>query len=148
MPMMPPILVAGYARLLPGDEKEHFAELRRFLTGIVEPQIVEFGGNIFKETAELVLADFDDVIKATRCAAGLRDAVAEMNQALPEEERIAMRIGINLGDVILEEGDVFGDGVNIAARVGALAAPGSVYVSEIVHRQIAGQAREKWCDQL
>jgi class 3 adenylate cyclase len=92
------ILVAGYARLLPGDEKEHFAELRRFLTGIVEPQIVEFGGNIFKETAELVLADFDDVIKATRCAAGLRDAVAEMNQALPEEERIVMRIGINLGD--------------------------------------------------
>ena len=133
------IMVGGYARLLPGDEKEHFAELRRFLTGVVEPQITKFGGNIFKETAELVLADFDDVIKAARCAAGLRDAVAEINQALPEEERIVMRIGINLGDVILEEGDVFGDGVNIAARVGALAAPGSVYLSETVHQQIAGQ---------
>jgi adenylate cyclase len=133
------IVVAGYTRLCPGDEKENFAELRRFLTGVVEPQILEFGGNIFKETAELVLADFGDVIEAARCAAGLRDAVAEMNQALPEEARIAMRIGINLGDVILEEGDVFGDGVNIAARVGALAAPGSVYVSDAVHQQIAGK---------
>jgi adenylate cyclase len=131
------ILVAGYTRLFPGDEKENFAELRRFLTGVVEPQIVEFGGNIFKETAELVLADFEDVIKATRCAAGLRDAVAEMNQALPEEDRIAMRIGLNLGDVILEDGDVFGDGVNIAARVEALAKPGSVYVSETVYDQFA-----------
>ena len=130
-------MVAGFNRLLPGDEKESFAELRRFLTGIVEPQIAEFGGNVFKETAELVLVDFDDAVEAARCAAGLRDAVAEMNQALPEEERIAMRIGINLGDVIVEEGDVFGDGVNIAARVGALAKPGSVYVSEIVYSQVA-----------
>jgi adenylate cyclase len=133
------IMVAGFNRLLPGDEKENFAELRRFLTGVVEPQMAGAGGNIFKETAELVLADFEDVIRAARCAAGLRDAVAEMNQALPEEQRIAMRIGINLGDVIVEEGDVFGDGVNIAARVGALAKPGSIYVSETVHSQVAGE---------
>src|SRR6516225_2258843 len=133
------ILVASYSRLLlPGDEKENFTELRRFLTAVVEPQIAEFGGNIFKETAELVLADFEDVIKAARCAAGLRDAVAQMNQALPEEERIAMRIGINLGDVIVERGDVFGDGVNIAARVGALAKPGCVCVWEIVHARVVG----------
>jgi adenylate cyclase len=127
------IMVGGYSRVMPGDEKENFTELRRFLTAVVEPQITEFGGNIFKETAELVLVDFDDVVKAARCAAGLRDAVVQMNQALPEEQRIAMRIGINFGDVIDEEGDVFGDGVNIAARVGALAKPGSVYVSEMVY---------------
>ena len=131
------ILVAGYSRLLPGDEKENFAELRGFLTGVVEPQIGEFGGNIFKETTELVLADFDDVVEAARCAAALRDAVAQTNQTLPEEQRIAMRIGINFGDIIPEEGDIFGDGVNIAARVEALAKPGSVYVSEIVHQQVA-----------
>jgi adenylate cyclase len=130
------IMVGGYSRLLPGDEKENFAELRHFLTAVVEPQIAEFGGNIFKETAELVLADFDNVVKAARCAAGLRDAVAQMNQTLPDEQRIAMRIGINFGDVIAEEGDVFGDGVNIAARVEALARPGSVYVSETVHNQV------------
>jgi adenylate cyclase len=131
------ILVAGYSRLFPGDEQENFAELRRFLTGVVEPQITEFGGNIFKETVELVLVEFDNAVKAARCAAALRDAVAQMNQTLPDERRIAMRIGINLGDVIIEDGDVFGDGVNIAARVGALARPGSVYASEAVHNQIA-----------
>src|SRR5215470_1767672 len=133
------IMVGGYSRLLPGDEKENFTELRRFLTAVVEPQITKFGGNIFKETAELVLVDFDDVVMATRCAAGLRDAVVELNQAVPDQQRIAMRIGINLGDVIDEEGDVFGDGVNIAARVGALAKPGSVFVSESVHDRVAGE---------
>jgi len=121
------------------DEKENFTELRRFQTTVAEPQIAEFGGNIFKETAELVLANFDNVVKAARCAAGLRDTVAQMNQTLPDEQRIAMRIGINLGDVIIEDGDVFGDGVNIAAPVGALAKPGSVYVSETVHNQVAGE---------
>jgi adenylate cyclase len=133
------IMVGGYSRLLPGDEKENFTELRRFLTTVVEPQITEFGGNIFKETAELVLVDFDDVVMAARCAAGLRDAVVQMNQAMPDEQRIAMRIGINFGDVIAEEGDVFGDGVNIAARVGALAKPGSVYVSEMVHNRVVSE---------
>src|SRR6516164_11047428 len=121
------------------DEKENFTELRRFQTTVAEPQIAEFGGNIFKETAELVLANFDNVVKAARCAAGLRDTVAQMNQTIPDEQRIAMRIGINLGDVIIEGGDVFGDGVNIAARVGALAKPGSVYVSETVHDRVASE---------
>jgi adenylate cyclase len=134
------ILVAGYSRLVPGDEKENFSGLRGLLTGVVEPQISEFGGNIFKETTELVLAEFGDVVKAARCAAALRDAVAQTNQALPAGQRVAMRIGINFGDIIAEEGDVFGDGVNIAARVEALAKPGSVYVSEIVHKQIVDEA--------
>jgi adenylate cyclase len=131
------ILVAGYSRLFPGDEIESFAGLRAFLTTVIEPQIAEFGGRIFKETAELVLVEFDGGVEATRCAAALRNAVAQMNQTLPDEQRIAMRIGINFGDVILEEGDIFGDGVNIAARVEALARPGTVYVSQTVHDQIA-----------
>src|SRR5215472_4784753 len=132
-------MVAGYSRLVPGDEKTSFAELRSFLTGVVEPQITEFGGNIFKETTELVLADFENVVKAVRCAAALRDEIAQRNQPLAEKERIAIRVGINFGDIIVEEGDIFGDGVNIAARVEALAKPGSVYLSEIVHRQVADQ---------
>src|SRR6201981_182719 len=130
-------MVAGYSRLLPGDEKENFSELRGLLTRVVEPQIGEFGGNTFKETAEIVLADFDDVVEAARCAAVLRDAVAQTNQALLDEQRIAMRIGINFGDIIVEEGDIFGDGVNIAARVETLARPGSVYLSETVYDQVA-----------
>src|SRR6516164_2108934 len=130
------ILVAGYSRLYPGDEKESFAGLRSFLTEIIEPLIPEFGGNIFKHTGELALIEFDSVVEAARCAAAMRDAVLQMNQMLPNEQRIAMRIGINLGDVIIEGGDVFGDGVNIAARIGALAEPGSIYVSGIVHDQV------------
>ncbi|MBV8507293.1 MAG: adenylate/guanylate cyclase domain-containing protein, partial [Alphaproteobacteria bacterium] len=130
--------MAGYSRLLPGDEKENFAELRGLLTGVIEPHICEFGGKIFKETAELVLAEFGNAVKAARCAAALRDAVAQTNQTLSEEQRIAMRIGINFGDIIAEEGDIFGDGVNIAARVEQLAKPGSVYVSELVHQQVSG----------
>jgi adenylate cyclase len=133
------ILVAGYSRILPGDEKDSFAELRAFLTAVVEPQIAEFGGNIFKETVELVLADFDDVVKAVRCAVALRDEVAQRNQKLPEEDRVAIRSGIAHGNVIVEEGDIFGDGVNRAARLEALARPGSIYVSEIVHGQIADE---------
>src|SRR5712691_217052 len=130
------ILVAGYSRLFPGEEKEHFAGLRSFLSEIIEPLIPEFGGNIFKQTGELVLIEFESVVEAARCAAALRDAALQMNQMLPNERRIAMRIGINLGDIIVEGGDVFGDGVNIAARLEALAEPGSIYVSGIVHDQI------------
>ena len=133
------ILVAGYSRLFPGDEADRFVGLRAFLAGVVEPLIIEFGGNIFKETTELVLAEFDSAVEAAHCAAALRDAVAKMNQPLPDEQRIAMRIGINFGDVILEAGDVFGDGVNIAARVQALAKPGSVYVSETVRERVADE---------
>jgi len=133
------IMVGGYSRLFPGDEKESFAELRSFLTGAIRPHIVEFGGNVFKEGAELVLAEFDSVTKAVGCAAALRDEVVHRNQKLPDEQRIAMRIGINFGDIIVDEGDIFGDGVNIAARVGALAKPGSVYVSESVHDRVAGE---------
>ena len=83
-----------------------------------------------------MLIEFDSVVEAVRCAAAMRDAASHMNQRLPNERRIAMRIGINLGDVIAEGGDVFGDGVNIAARIEALAEPGSVYVSGIVHDQV------------
>jgi len=133
------ILVAGYSRVLPGDEKQNFAELRAFVTGVIRPQIAEFGGNIFKEAAELVLADFEDVARAARCATALRDRIAHSNQTLPEEDRMAIRVGINVGDIIIEDGDAFGDDVNIAARVGALAKPGSLYLSEAVHDQLAGE---------
>src|SRR5260370_1728066 len=130
------ILVAGYRRLFPGDEEHRYAGLTAFLTEVIGPLIPRFGGHIFKHGGDLVLAEFDSVVDAARCAAALRDAVSQMNQALPGERRTAMRIGINLGDVIVEAGDLFGDGVNIAARLEALAEQGSIYVSGIVHDQI------------
>jgi adenylate cyclase len=128
--------VAGYRRLLPGDEVDRVAELRAVLTGIIEPLSGEYSGNVFKHVGDLALVEFDSVVEATRCAAAMRDAVVQKNAALTPEQRIAMRIGINLGDIIAEAGDVFGDGVNIAARLEALAEPGSIYVSGIVHDQV------------
>ena len=130
------ILVAGYSRLFPGDEADRYAGVTAVMTEIIEPQIPRFGGHIFKRGGDLVLVEFDSVVDAARCAAALRDAAAQMNQALPNERGIAIRIGINLGDIIVEAGDLFGDGVNIAARLEALAEPGSIYVSGIVHDQI------------
>jgi len=118
------ILVVGLSRLFPGDEKDRFASLRAFLTDVIDPLILEYRGNIFKHTADLVLIEFDSVVEAARCAAALREAVTEHNQSLPNEQRLAMRIGINLGDVIAEGGDIFGDGVNIAARIQGPADPG------------------------
>ncbi|MGH7030816.1 MAG: adenylate/guanylate cyclase domain-containing protein, partial [Stellaceae bacterium] len=133
------ILVAGYRRLVPGDEAESFAGLRAVLRDIIAPLSAEFGGNIFKQTGELALIEFASVVEAVRCAAALRDKASETNRGLENERRIALRIGINLGDIIAEGGDVFGDGVNIAARLEALAEPGSVYLSQSVHDQVAGK---------
>jgi adenylate cyclase len=131
------ILVAGYSRLSPGEERDNFAGLRGFLTDVIDPLIPEFEGNIFKHTADLVLIEFDSVVEATRCAAALRNAVTRHNQTLSNEQRLAMRIGVNLGDIIAEGGDIFGDGVNIAARLEALAEPGSIFVSEMVYHHVA-----------
>jgi adenylate cyclase len=130
------ILVAGFSRLSPGAEEDHFNAQTALLREIFEPLIGEFEGNIFKRTDEGVLVEFDSVVEATRCAAALRDAILAKNKAGANDGRIAVRIGINLGDVIAEGGDIFGDGVNIAARIAALAEPGSIYVSAIVHDQI------------
>lgn len=133
------ILVAGYGGLAAGDRRHGIAGLRTLLTDIIEPLSDEFGGNVFKRTGELVLIEFASVVEAARCAAGLRNAVAKSNAAAGPEQRLAMRMGINLGDIIVEGDDFFGDGVNIAARIEALAEPGAIYVSEIVHDQVAGK---------
>jgi adenylate cyclase len=130
------ILVVGYSPLFPGDEADIFSGLRALLTEIIEPLIPKFGGHIVNSTGERLLSEFDSVVEATRCAATLRDAVLETNRRLPNERRIAVCIGINLGDIVFETEDIFGDGVNIAARLEALAEPGSIYVSQIVHDQV------------
>jgi class 3 adenylate cyclase len=140
------ILVAGYRRLLPGDEADRIAQLRAVLTEIIQPLVSEYTGNIFKQAGDLALSEFESVVEATRCAAALRDAIVQKNQTLPPERRIALRIGINLGDIIIERGDVFGDGVNIAARLEALAEPGSIYVSGIVYDQVADKVKFEFED--
>jgi len=135
------ILFAGYSRLLPGDEADNFASVTRLLSEIIKPQVLKSGGNIIRWTGDGVLIEFDSIIEAVRCAAALREAVSQSNQAMLPEQRVGIRMGINLDDIIAEGGDVFGDGVNIAARLEALAEPGSVYVSEIVRDRVAGKVR-------
>jgi adenylate cyclase len=131
------VLVAGLRPLFSRDERGSFTGLRFCLTQIIVPLISQFDGSIFKQTGDLVLSEFGSVVEAARSAAALREAMVRHNQNLPNEQRIAMRIGINLGDVIAEGGDILGDGVNIAARLEALAEPGSIFVSGTVHHHIA-----------
>jgi adenylate cyclase len=140
------ILFAGYDLFRHKDDADSFSRLSRLRTEIIEPQILKFSGRMIRWTGDGVFLEFEKVIEAARCAAGVRDAVAQMNQTLPDEQRIAIRIGINFGDIIVEEGDIFGDGVNIAARVHGLARPGSVYVSEAVHDQVAGKVEFEFED--
>jgi adenylate cyclase len=135
------ILFAGYSRLLPGEDAESFAAVTLLSSEIVKPQVLKSGGNIIRWTGDGVLVEFESVVEAVRCAAALRDAVTRLNQAVLPERRIGIRIGINLDDVIAEDGDVFGDGVNIAARLQALTEPGSVYVSEIVRDRVSGRVK-------
>src|SRR5438067_10842922 len=130
------VLVAGYSPLFPGDEADGLAGLRAFVTEVIEPRIAQFGGQMINWTGERALVEFDSVVEATRYAALLHDCAAQKNETLSPEQRIALRIGINLGDIVRESGDIFGDGVNIAARLEALAEPGSIYVSAIVHDQV------------
>jgi adenylate cyclase len=115
------ILLAGYSRFVPGDEAGSFSGLTLLRTEIIEPQVVKCGGNIIRWTGDRVRIEFESVVEAVRCAASLRDAGAQMNQALLPERRGALRIGINLDDIIVKDGDVIGDGVNIAARLAVYA---------------------------
>jgi adenylate cyclase len=133
------IMFAGYSRLLPGDDAGSFAGLTLLRTEIIEPQILKFGGHLIRWTSDEVLVEFESVVEAVRCAAALREAVSRFNQAQVPDRLVALRVGINLDDIIVEDDDVLGDGVNIAARLEAVAEPGSIYVSEIVHDRVAGK---------
>src|ERR1700736_6987907 len=124
-----PADVAGYSRLMGADEEGTHEQLKAHLRALVEPKIAEHRGRIVKNTGDGFLADFSSVVAAVRCAADVQRGMAESNAPVAASERIELRIGINLGDVIVEEHDIFGDGVNVAARLEALAEPRGVFVS-------------------
>ena len=109
--------VAGYSRLMGADEEGTLARFNAHRRALVDPKIVEHGGRIVKTTGDGLLAEFPSVVDAVRCAVEVQRGMVERNIAVPAAERIEFRIGINLGDVIVEGDDIFGDGVNIAARL-------------------------------
>ena len=131
--------VAGYSRLMGGDEEGTLALLKACRRELMEPQITQNRGRIVKTTGDGTLVEFASAVDAVRCAMEIQDAMAERNATIPENRRVEFRIGINVGDIIIDEGDIYGDGVNIAARVETLASPGAVCISEDVYKQIKGK---------
>jgi adenylate cyclase len=128
--------VAGYSRLMGQDEEGTHERLKAHLRDLIEPKIAEHRGRIVKNTGDGFLAEFASVIDAVRCAVEVQREMAERNAGTPAEKRIEFRVGINLGDVIAERDDIFGDGVNVAARLEALAEPGGICVSRVVRDQV------------
>jgi TolB-like protein/class 3 adenylate cyclase/Flp pilus assembly protein TadD len=128
--------VAGYSRLMGSDEEGTHERLKAHLRELVDPKIVEHWGRTVKNTGDGVLAEFSSVVDAVRCATEVQRGMADRNAETPEDKRITFRVGINLGDVIAEPDDIYGDGVNVAARLEALAEPGGICVSRVVRDQI------------
>src|SRR3974377_2482739 len=116
--------VAGYSRLMGVDEEGTHERLKAHFRQLVDPKIKERRGRIVKNTGDGMFVEFPSVVEAVRCAAEAQRTMADRDVDLPEDRKIKFRVGINLGDVIVDEDDIFGDGVNVAARLEALAEPG------------------------
>jgi adenylate cyclase len=128
--------VAGYSRLMGADEERTHKRVGAHLAELIEPKISEHRGRVVKNTGDGLLAEFASVVDAARCAVEIQTGMTGREPKIPEERRIQFRIGINLGDVIVERHDIFGDGVNIAARLEALAESGGICVSGTVHDHV------------
>src|SRR6476660_3073014 len=138
--------VAGYSRLMGADEegtRERLGVLRREL---LDPKLAEHHGRIVKTTGDGFLVEFASVVDAVRCAVAVQQAMPERNTGVAADNRIELRIGINLGDVIIEDDDIYGDGVNIAARLEGLAEPGGICISEDAFRQVRGKIAAEFTD--
>jgi adenylate cyclase len=131
--------VAGYSRLMGVDEEGTLAALKEHRSELIDPKIAEHRGRIVKTTGDGALVEFASAVDAVRCSMEIQRVMAERNAAISEDRRIEFRIGINVGDIIIDEGDIYGDGVNIAARVEALAEPGGICIAENAYRQVDGK---------
>jgi TolB-like protein/class 3 adenylate cyclase len=128
--------VAGYSRLVGADEEGTLAQLKAFRKKLVDPTIAKHRGRIVKTTGDGMLVEFASAVDAARCAVEVQRGMADENTEIPQAKRIEFRIGIHLGDIILDDNDIFGDGVNIAARLESIAVPGGISISRAVHDQI------------
>jgi adenylate cyclase len=140
--------VAGYSRLMGADEEGTLAVLKSDRRELIDPLIAEHRGRIFKTTGDGMLIEFASVVDAVRCAVVVQQGMEDRNANRPETESIRFRIGINLGDVMVDEGDIFGDGVNVAARLQMLAEPGGICVSRAVRDQVRNRLNDTTFDDL
>jgi adenylate cyclase len=128
--------VAGYSRLMGADEEGTHERFKGHLRELIDPKTAEHRGRIVKNTGDGFLAEFASVVDAVRCATEIQRGMVDRNAEIPEDKRISFRVGINLGDVIAEEDDIYGDGVNVATRLEAMAEPGGICISQVVRDQI------------
>ncbi|HKH02049.1 MAG TPA: adenylate/guanylate cyclase domain-containing protein [Bradyrhizobium sp.] len=131
--------IAGYSRLIGLDEERTVAQLKAFRKTLVDPAVAAHRGRIVKSTGDGVLVEFGSAVDAARCAIEIQREMASKNAGIPPEFRIEFRIGIHVGDIIIDDDDIFGDGVNIAARLEGIAKPGGVCISDDAQRQIRGK---------
>jgi TolB-like protein/class 3 adenylate cyclase/Tfp pilus assembly protein PilF len=139
--------VAGYSRLMGADEEGTLARLKAVRKAIVDPAIASHRGHIVKTTGDGMLIEFASAVDAVRSAVEIQRSMAEQNAAVPPDQRIEFRIGTHVGDVIFDDNDIFGDGVNIAARLEGIAEPGGVCMSDDAYRQVRGKV-EIACDDM
>jgi adenylate cyclase len=131
--------VVGYSRLMGADEQGTLQALKAIQAELIAPKLAAHNGRLVKTTGDGLLVEFASVVDALRCAVEVQDDMAERNAAIPDDRRIEYRVGINVGDIVVEDGDIFGDGVNIAARLEALAEPSGICVSARVQEDAAGR---------
>ena len=139
--------VVGYSRLAEADEDRTLSRLRGLRTDLIDPAIAAHHGRIVKRTGDGSLIEFRSVVDAVRCAIEVQNGLIERNAGLPPERRIEFRVGIHLGDVVEEsDGDLMGDGVNIAARLESICEPGAICLSEDAYRQVRDKLKELFTD--
>jgi adenylate cyclase len=139
--------VVGYSRLAGADEERTLARMRGLRSDLIDPTIAAHHGRTVKRTGDGVLIEFRSVVDAVRCGIEVQNGMVERNAGLPPERRIEFRVGIHLGDVVEEsDGDLMGDGVNIAARLEGIAKPGTICLSEDAYRQVRDRLKEGFTD--
>ena len=138
--------VAGYSRLMGADEEGTVARLKSLRKTLIDPKIAEHRGRIVKTTGDGMLVEFASAVDAARCAVEVQRDMAGQNVEVPQDSRIEFRIGIHVGDIIIDNDDIFGDGVNIAARLEGIAEPGGVCISDDAHRQVRGKVDFSYAD--
>src|SRR5688572_2557636 len=128
--------IVGYSRLIGADEEGTLAAVKAHRRELVGPKIEQYRGRIVKTTGDGILIEFASIVDAVRCAVDMQDGTAERNVGVATDRHIEFRIGINVGDIVIDGDDILGDGVNIAARLEGLADPGGVLVSRAVRDQV------------
>ncbi|MDH3738807.1 MAG: adenylate/guanylate cyclase domain-containing protein, partial [Alphaproteobacteria bacterium] len=131
--------MVGFSRLMGADEVGTIARQRALREELIDPEVVGHSGRIVKTTGDGMLVEFASVVDAVQCALAIQQGIASREPDLPDDRRICFRIGINLGDIVIDGDDILGDGVNIAARLEGLSAPGGICISDVVHQSVAGK---------